>query len=108
MSDVKVGHDSTGWCNLANIAFQTGGAYSAAGAAQIQDASGLWPGLLDDMRQLLPRSWHPDDQPADPLEPVAGGRRGQREVRRRTCRGGEPVPETRIPRREFEVPEFVA
>ena len=53
MSDVKVGHDSTGWCNLANIAFRTGGAYSAAGAARIQDDSGQWPGLLDDMRQLL-------------------------------------------------------
>jgi hypothetical protein len=52
-SDVKVGHDSTGWCNLANIAFRTGGAYSAAAAAQLQDASGQWQGLLTEMQQLL-------------------------------------------------------
>jgi predicted dehydrogenase len=52
-SDVKVGHDSTGWCNLANIAFRTGGAYSAAAAAQLQDASGQWQGLLSEMQQLL-------------------------------------------------------
>ena len=44
---VKVGHDSTGWCNLANIAFRAGGSYSAADAASVKDSQGLWEGLLD-------------------------------------------------------------
>jgi hypothetical protein len=70
MSDVKVGHDSTGWCNLANIAFRTGGAYSAAGAARIQDDSGQWPGLLDDMRQLLAAHGIPMTSSAIRLSPL--------------------------------------
>ncbi len=52
-SSVKVGHDSTGWCNLANIAFRAGSAYSQAAAEQIQDASGRWEGLLAEMEQTL-------------------------------------------------------
>ncbi len=53
MSDAKVGHDSTGWCNLANIAFQAGAAFSAEGAAQVPDPYNQWQGLLRDKQQLL-------------------------------------------------------
>jgi len=52
-SHVQVGHDSTGWCNLANIAFQTGRTFSNANAKDVQDSSGKWQSLLDEMEQLL-------------------------------------------------------
>jgi hypothetical protein len=52
-TNVKVGHDSTGWCNLANIAVRCGTTFSRAGAKAIQDASGQWPGLVQDMERLL-------------------------------------------------------
>jgi predicted dehydrogenase len=50
-TDVLVGHHSTGWCNLANIAYQTGSAYSDDAAKQIGDE--IWLGLLDEMREHL-------------------------------------------------------
>ncbi len=52
-TDVQVGHDSTGWCNLANIAFRAGGAFTRAGAAAVPDRSGQWQGLVEEMGQLL-------------------------------------------------------
>jgi predicted dehydrogenase len=52
-SDVKVGHDSTGWCNLANITFRAGGTFSRAKAQELGDGSGLWTDLVEDMQQLL-------------------------------------------------------
>jgi predicted dehydrogenase len=52
-SGVEVGHHSTGWCNLANIAFRAGATYSHSGAKQVQDAMGVWASLLDDTKQLL-------------------------------------------------------
>jgi hypothetical protein len=107
MSDVKVGHDSTGWCNLANIAFQTGGAYSAAAAAQIQDASGLWPGLLDDMRQLLRAHGIPMTSPQILLSPLL-----EVDVASEKFVGEHAEAANRFLKREyregFEVPEFVA
>jgi hypothetical protein len=48
-TDVEVGHYSTGWCNLANVAFRTGSAYSAKQAASV-DAKD-WVALLDEMKQ---------------------------------------------------------
>jgi len=52
-SHVQVGHHTTGWCNLANIAFQSGKTFSHADAKQIQDSSGGWQSLVEDMEQLL-------------------------------------------------------
>ena len=52
-ADVAVGNASTGWCNLANIAFQAGAAYSGARARQIAPRSQPWTELLDEMAQLL-------------------------------------------------------
>lgn len=50
-TDVLVGHHSTGWCNLANIAYQTGSAYSQEAAQQVGDE--IWLGLLGEMREHL-------------------------------------------------------
>lgn len=51
---VEMGHHSTGWCNLANVAFQAGASYDRA---QVASAGSLaaWPLLVDEMeRQLSP------------------------------------------------------
>ena len=51
---VVVGHDSTGWCNLANVAFRAGAAYDRD---QMSAVSSLpaWPLLVEEMqRQLSP------------------------------------------------------
>jgi predicted dehydrogenase len=50
---VEVGHYSTGWCNLANIAFRCGTTFSHADAKSIRDPSGQWPGLVADMERAL-------------------------------------------------------
>lgn len=50
---VAVGHLSTGWCNLGNITFQAGSAYSKQQAQRIARDSQPWTQLLDDMQQLL-------------------------------------------------------
>ncbi len=52
-SDVKVGHDSTGWCNLANVAFRAGLPYKAADTRQVSDGAEMWEGLLESMGKLL-------------------------------------------------------
>lgn len=46
-ADVEVGNHSTGWCNLANIAFQTGSRMSFEDARTIKLAQ--WRGLLKEM-----------------------------------------------------------
>lgn len=53
IADVKVGHDSTGWCNLANIAFRAGTPFTAEGAAKIDDKQHLWGDLLKEMSEHL-------------------------------------------------------
>lgn len=50
-AEVEVGNDSTGWCNLANIAFQAGQAYSAKTANQVDLSQ--WKDLLGDMEEHL-------------------------------------------------------
>ena len=50
-SDVKVGHDSTGWCNLANIAFRAGVPFREEDATAVKDPN--WNSLLGEMRQHL-------------------------------------------------------
>ncbi len=46
-ADVAVGNDSTGWCNLANVAFRSGSEFSLQGAKAIGDAQ--WGTVLDEM-----------------------------------------------------------
>ncbi len=45
---VEIGHHSSGWCNLANIAFRAGGGFSLADAREIGVES--WQVLLDEMQ----------------------------------------------------------
>lgn len=48
-ADVEVGHHSTGWCNLANIAFQAGATFTNDAAKSIDGDRGVWGNLLDEM-----------------------------------------------------------
>ena len=52
-SDVEMGHLSTGWCNLANIAFRTGKPFTRADASQVSGDSGIWQNMVDEMGQHL-------------------------------------------------------
>jgi len=52
-SEVQVGHDTTGWCNLANVTFQTGKAFTYDDAKQVEKGSQLWTSVLGDMDKLL-------------------------------------------------------
>ncbi len=48
-TDVEVGNYSTGWCNLANIAFRAGENYSAGAAAELSKDIPLWGSLHEEM-----------------------------------------------------------
>lgn len=50
-AEVQVGHDSTGWCNLANIAFQAGVAGGKRG--RVDGDGGIWSGLVGEMAEHL-------------------------------------------------------
>ena len=50
-TDVQVGHDSTGWCNLANIAYRTGKAFTMDATAKVDVKE--WTSLVDEMKQLM-------------------------------------------------------
>ncbi|MFK7766837.1 MAG: Gfo/Idh/MocA family protein [Mariniblastus sp.] len=50
-ADIEVGHHSTGWCNLANIAFQAGGKFSAEEARKVDLPE--WKSLMTDMDEHL-------------------------------------------------------
>ncbi len=52
-ADVELGNLSTGWCNLANVAFQAGGTYSPDVADEMASAEPLWGELRDDMKKHL-------------------------------------------------------
>ena len=69
-ANVLVGHHSTGWCNLANIAFQAGGAYTAAAAKSLADESGLWESLLSETETALRAHGLALTSPAVQLSPM--------------------------------------
>lgn len=52
-ADIQVGHDSTGWCNLANITYQTGKPFTHSDAAAVE--VDVWSNLLGEMESLLER-----------------------------------------------------
>ena len=52
-ADVKIGHDTTGWCNLANITFRAGQQFSYDDAKQVTNGSEQWGQLLTDMESHL-------------------------------------------------------
>ncbi len=64
---VAMGHDSTGWCNLANIAFLAGASYDRE---QLKSASSLdaWPELIQAMEtQLAPHGATVDQLVSSPV-----------------------------------------
>lgn len=50
-TEIEVGHLSTGWCNLANVAFQAGQPFSRAAAETVTGDSGIWMKLVNDMEK---------------------------------------------------------
>ncbi|KAA5543859.1 Gfo/Idh/MocA family oxidoreductase [Roseiconus nitratireducens] len=50
-AEVEVGNDSTGWCNLANVAFQAGEAFSRDTVHEVK--LDQWETLIDEMDQHL-------------------------------------------------------
>lgn len=52
-ADVQVGHDSTGWCNLANIAFRAGDTFTHAAAKEVTGDLGVWGSLVGETEKHL-------------------------------------------------------
>lgn len=52
-TDVEVGHLTTGWCNLANIAFRAGDTFTHAAAKELNGDGGIWSSLLGEMETHL-------------------------------------------------------
>lgn len=52
-TDVEVGNYSTGWCNLANVAFQAGKKYAPPAAAELAKELPLWGSLHEEMKGHL-------------------------------------------------------
>jgi predicted dehydrogenase len=52
-ADVKVGHDSTGWCNVANIAYQAGTTFSKQAMSKLPDPLGIFGDVVADMEKHL-------------------------------------------------------
>ncbi|WP_182865345.1 Gfo/Idh/MocA family protein [Rhodopirellula sp. JC639] len=67
-ADVAVGNDSTGWCNLANVAFQAGSDFSRDAASEVKLDE--WDGLLADMDQHLAAHDLKLDGPGIKLSPM--------------------------------------
>lgn len=51
-AEIQIGHDSTGWCNLANVAHRAGGKFSTGKARKAVNLE-TWPELLNEMRKQL-------------------------------------------------------
>ncbi len=58
-TDVEIGHHSTGWCNLANIAFQAGGRFSHEPLMSVD--VDIWQSLLKEMHDHLQAHAVPPD-----------------------------------------------
>ena len=52
-TDVEVGHLSTGWCNLANIAFRAGDTFTHEAAKEVNGDRGVWSSLLGETEKHL-------------------------------------------------------
>lgn len=52
-TDVEMGNLSTGWCNLANIAFQAGEVYSHGAAAELAKEVPVWGALHSEMSRHM-------------------------------------------------------
>ena len=50
-ADVEVGHHTSGWCNLANIAYRIGTNFSSENASMIESTE--WSSLVQEMEKML-------------------------------------------------------
>jgi hypothetical protein len=69
-SGAEIGHHSTGWCNLANIAYQSGGEFSSEKARGIDGVPKIWGELLDETQRLLSGHNLSLESPGIKLSPV--------------------------------------
>jgi predicted dehydrogenase len=54
-AEVQIGHDSTGWCNLANVGYQTASSFDAEQVKAAGASIEAWPKLMEEVeRQLQP------------------------------------------------------
>lgn len=101
---VENGHHSTGWANIANIAFRVGAAYDKDQLTSAQSSQSLkaWPLLIDEMEhQLTPFGVTADQLVSSPVlshdhetEKFVGEHAGlANRFLRRTCREKYVVPE---------------
>ncbi|QDS93597.1 4-carboxy-2-hydroxymuconate-6-semialdehyde dehydrogenase [Roseimaritima multifibrata] len=98
---IEEGHNSTGWCNLANVAFQVGRSYDSGALANASDVAG-WSRLVEQMEsQLKPFGVNADSLSAsavlthDPKTErfVGNGSEAANAMLKRTYRKGFEVPE---------------
>ena len=52
-AEIAVGHDSTGWCNLANVGYRASGAFSLDQALAVDPDFETWELLLGEMKDQL-------------------------------------------------------
>ena len=52
-AEIQIGHHSSGWCNLANVAYRCGEAYSPEVVRLIEPDSQIWGELLEEMTGQL-------------------------------------------------------
>ncbi|MDX9752775.1 MAG: Gfo/Idh/MocA family oxidoreductase [bacterium] len=69
-AEIAVGHDTTGWCNLANIASRVGGEYSREKAQSILPNLEGWGKLLENMEAQLQEFGIAKDSAAIQMSPI--------------------------------------
>ncbi len=69
-AEVQVGNHSTGWCNLANVAYRVGRPFDAAQAQSITEEIPSWGELLEETKQHLGAYSIPLDSPSISLSPL--------------------------------------
>jgi predicted dehydrogenase len=69
-ADIKVGHDSTGWCNLANIAYRAGDRLQKENLAKLPDPLGIFHDLTKEMESHMAAYGVKMDSEAIKLSPV--------------------------------------
>ncbi len=67
-AEVQVGHDSTGWCNFANVAYMCGTKFDRKGADQVQQST--WQSLLGETEEHLAAHGMSLDDESIKLSPV--------------------------------------
>ena len=55
-AEVQIGHQSTAWCNLADVALRAGKHYSHDKAVAVQQELRAWGSLVDQIEQHLKRN----------------------------------------------------